>query len=398
MRFGPVEVKQSPRSNSLMKSDRQTSLLHYELIAAPDYELKHKRYANERIARPQIDLRQYRTGFCLDFVELEIRPKQHGLNFRDIRRHLKKHLQESVWVQDMSKTQPEDNRFTFRVQEFKPKHLHKLKQMFQTDLELKIDPRIVFLELSLDFRPKAISIESFARMYAVLVRHFLPIDDHFTTRSDGMRMVSPSGWSTSKTYTQHFMLTKNEICSSKVIDTPELESTLGSTVYFGSQNTPYTSWRIMHKKLDKQDPVKRTRNVLPIEKQRSRIEVTLGRHALEEAGLHSLRDLEGLNFKTTFSKFFEFGLPRFCDQAMVGENQLRHLITMRLDKERFLSQGAYRMKQRPLERAMRFENRFKKSAPARYLGSKTVSYREMQAIVSSRLGRLTSNYSSSKLY
>ncbi|GLQ15968.1 hypothetical protein GCM10007879_02170 [Maritalea porphyrae] len=213
-----------------------------------------------------------------------------------------------------------------------------------------------------------------------------------------MRMVSPSGGNESKTYTRHFMLTKNEICSNKVIETPELEPTLGSTVYFGSQNTPYTSWRIMHKELDKQDPSKRTRDILPLEKQRSRIEVTLGRHTLEETGLYSLRDLEGLNFKTTFSKFFEFGLPRFCDPTIVSENQLRRFIAMHLDKERFFAQGAYRMKQRPFERAMRFEKRFKKPAPIRYLGSRTVSYKELQAVVSSRLGKLTSSYSTANLY
>ncbi|MCZ4273343.1 hypothetical protein [Maritalea porphyrae] len=397
MRIGPVEVMRSPHAVPLLNS-AIPSFLHYKLVSAPNYKLSHNRYANDQIAIPQIDLSQYRTSFCFDFIEFEIQPKQLGLKFSDIRRHLKNHLQESIWVEDQSKIAEKENRFTFRIQEFEPDHFLKLKQLFQSDLPLHADPKIVLLELSLDFRPKEISFEAFANMFAVLVRHFQPIDNEFTTSSDRMRMVSPSGLSTRETTTQHFMRTKGAICSSKVIDEPELEPTIGSTIYYGAQNTPYVSWRIMHKELDKQISHKGTRDHLPINKQRSRIEVTLGRHALEEVGLHSLRNLEGLNFRTTFSKFFNFVVPRLDSAPSESGNQLRRMIAAYLDKDRFYKQGAYRMKQRPLERAMRFEKQFKKSAPERHLGSKTVSYKELRAVIHSRLDLMTRRYTSNVLY
>ncbi len=116
----------------------------------------------------------------------------------------------------------------------------------------------------------------------------------------------------------------------------------GSTYYVRERDDPRAFWRIQNKVLDKQNKAAGTRDELPEDRKRVRIEVTLGREGCREIGLERLTDLEKLGIARLQKSFFQLMKPTF---PIISPSTVRATSTAvkrkveEYRRERFLNAG-----------------------------------------------------------
>jgi hypothetical protein len=172
-------------------------------------------------------------------------------------------------------------------------------------------PSIRGIEISIDFYPTKPSEEARARMHGVLVRHFYPTTRVLSSSRTWPRFMPGSIKKTDYT------VSRNESDSSLDIGarmTPGMDrpALYDSTYYVGERDDTRAFWRIQNKVLDKQNKAAGTRDELPEDKKRARIEVTLGYAGCREIGLNKFSDLETIPLARLQKGFFQFMKPTFA--------------------------------------------------------------------------------------
>ncbi|MCF4099776.1 hypothetical protein [Maritalea mediterranea] len=376
----------------------QLTPLSYTKITPEQNGLDRNLNAGKFIVKPEIDFKDYRRTTVIDFVDIVIAPQKGSVNYKSIRKKLKDLLQISPHVIELPRSSSGQRYFRVRIQDLKRKRYDQLNELFQTNLPLNEPPRLGTLELSIDFRPKKVSDQSFVKMHSVLARHFVPYGKHLTGSDERMRIYVPEGLHCEQlarlnrgqedpSNTLKLQQTQQNIKDGYAQPYAEEIIPFGSTVYYGREDPDYYAWRIMHKRLDNQnwrgDETEREKKEkeLAINKQRTRIEVTVGELGLKELGLTHFHSLKGFNFQTAFSKLFKFQVPMFDEITPGPRERLRKLLQMNTSVRRYMHQGVFRLTHYPAEvdlRSRSFPRHVPKLKPACV---ETVSYRELDRAI-----------------
>ncbi len=268
------------------------------------------RLVNRTTLTPQIDLKAYQCRAVVDWIdirfELSRRTQHWHLNDRIEKLTGRKEYPEAL---DLSEGKTA-TRYRLRIQEPDFEAVRKVLDDIEGTYGFATPAHVTAIEISVDFYPVKPSEEARARMHGVLVRHFFP-----TTRVLRTNMMWPRFMPGSIEKTD-YTIGRNESDDSLDIgdrmapglDRPAL---YGSTYYVGERGDPRAMWRIQNKVLDKQNLTAGTREDLPEDQKRIRVEVTLGHEGCREIGLEKLADLETIAIARLQKAFFQFMKPTF---------------------------------------------------------------------------------------
>ncbi|EJL51639.1 hypothetical protein PMI09_04429 [Rhizobium sp. CF122] len=269
-----------------------------------------KRFRNRRVLTPAIDLDAYQWGAVVDWIDIEfelIRRTQHWkLNDRIEARTGRKEFPEALDL-GAGKTATQ---YRLRVQEPDFAIVRKVMEDIEAEYGLTAPARVVGLEVSIDAYPRTAGEEARARLHGVLVRHFFPTTAVLTGDKKWPRFVPGM-----IDDTDHIVGRNKEDVTLDVIDrmTPSTDRPVlyASTFYVGEKADKRALWRIQNKVLDKQNKAAGTREVLPEDRKRIRIEVALGPDGCREAGLQSFETIGDFKFTRLQKLYFQFVKPTF---------------------------------------------------------------------------------------
>lgn len=299
------------------------------------------RLASRTSLTPQIELGSYQCAAVIDWIDVE---------FEVVRRTQYWKLNELIEKLTGRKEFPRAldlgegktaTRYRLRVQEPDLAVVRKVISMIEVAYGFATPPTVAGIEISIDFYPTKPSQEARALLYGVLVRHFFPTTrvlnaDLRWPRFDPGR-VKKTDYTVGRNKENVYRDVFGRL--SPGTDRPAL---YGSTFYVGEEDDPHAMWRIQNKVLDKQNKAAGTRDELPDEKKRVRIEVTLGQEGCREIGLEQFADLEALGIARLQKGFFQFMKPTF---AIIRPSAVRPASTEvkrkveELRRERFLNAG-----------------------------------------------------------
>lgn len=270
------------------------------------------RFVSRTTLTPQIDLDAYQCRAMIDWIDIRFelsRPSQHWhINDRIERLTGRKEYPEALNVgAGMTATQ-----YRLRVQEPNLGSVRMVLEDLQKNYGFASSVTIGAIEISVDFYPKSPSDEARARMHGVLVRHFFPTTRVLTSSRTWPRFMPGSVKGTD------YVVSRNEDDASLDIGdrmTPGMDrqSLYDSTYYVGERDSSRAFWRIQNKVIDKQNKAAGTRDELPDDMKRVRIEVTLGEAGCREVGLDHFEDLGTAKITRLQKSFFQFMKPTFPD-------------------------------------------------------------------------------------
>lgn len=299
------------------------------------------RLVNRTALTPLIDLGAYQCRAVPDWIDVRIelnRPSQ----FWWVNKHIEKLTGRREHVVPFDEGPGgAASVFFVRFQEPNFTLVRKVLKEIEDKHGFATSPVVTAIEISIDFYPVRPSEEARARMHGVLVRHFFP-----TTRILKSNRTWPRFMPGLMKRTD-YAISRNDNDSGLDIGgrmTPGMDrqALYGSTYYVGERDDPRAFWRIQNKVLDKQNKAAGTRDELPDDKKRVRIEVALGEEGCREIGLERFSDLETLRFTRLQKGFFQFMKPTFAivrprvDRP--GSSAVRRKVE-EYRKERFLNAG-----------------------------------------------------------
>ncbi|PBB39610.1 hypothetical protein [Mesorhizobium sp. WSM3868] len=303
-------------------------------------EQQQKRFQNRVVLQPQIDLRSYTCRAVVDWADIRFRTVRHT-QWRWIKHHIDKAIGERVYVE--KKKLDDDGKyreFRVRIQEPVTKDLLRAEEAVKARWDLQQPAEIVGIEVSVDFTPRKPSDEARALMFGVLVRSHLPSRDVIDKPLDRPRFA----WKKGRTGTSYVLgddPRRPDRSDAFLLDpAKDRPATIDSTYYAGAEGTR-SSWRTMVKLLDKQNIATGTREVLPEEKKRVRIEVTIDKDELDEMGIRGIEDLADFKFQRFQGRYFKFRVPTFPELAYEPAEKRRPLLEILWKKrlQRFLNAG-----------------------------------------------------------
>ncbi|MBW0365845.1 hypothetical protein KXJ81_06250 [Ensifer adhaerens] len=300
-----------------------------------------KRLVGRTTLTPQIDLEAYQCRAVVDWIdihfELSRRTQYWKLNERIEKLTSRKEYPEALDLGE-GKTA---TRYKLRVQEPDFQAVRKVLDDIEREYGFVAPAEIRGIEISIDFYPKTPSEEARARMHGVLVRHFFP-----TTRVLRSNKMWPRFMPGSVEKTDYTVGRNDSDDSLDIVDrmTPGMDRSAlyGSTYYVGERDDKRALWRIQNKVLDKQNVAAGTRDELPDDKKRIRIEVTLGQEGCREIGLENFNDLETLMITRLQKGFFQFRKPTFAIVRPGGVRSGSEAVKRKVEeyrRERFLNAG-----------------------------------------------------------
>jgi len=303
---------------------------------------KQSRFQNRVCLKPQIDLKAYKASAVVDWADIRFRTVKHT-QWKWIKHFIDLAIGERVFVE---KNELDDDGkyrdFRVRIQEPVTGDLLKAEEAVKAKWGLQQPAEIVGLEVSVDFKPRKPSDEARALMFGVLVRSHLPSRNVIDKPLDRPRFAWDDG-DDATAYVLGYNKRHPDRSDVFLLDPgKDRPATIDSTYYAGAKGTR-SSWRTMIKLLDKQNIATGTREVLPEEKKRVRVEVTINEDELTEMGIRTIRDLASFKFQRFQGSYFTFVLPTFPDLACQpeGSQPLKQLRERRL--QRFLNAGAVGM-------------------------------------------------------
>lgn len=295
---------------------------------------RQRRFRGRVALRPDIDLDAFTARAVIDWLEIRVKTL-HATQAGWVVRHVKKATGK------VCHAEPLDHGRTFRIR-FQEPGLDIIRTAIDTirnHMGIDGDVLINGIEVSLDFTPRTAGDDQQRRaLLAVLTHHFMPNRDvlHGKVR-DRPRFV----WGKGKEATG-FFFPRSEKLHGKwlfMLNDGDRPACAGSTVYYGRQDGP-SSWRIMDKVLDRQNPAAGTFKQLRDQDKRVRIEVTLKGTELEEIGLLTFDDFRSFRFGR-LAEYFRFWLPTVADTsnlpASPANSVRKHLRDERITK--FLNTG-----------------------------------------------------------
>ncbi|MEQ1403595.1 hypothetical protein ABK249_01500 [Neorhizobium sp. Rsf11] len=299
------------------------------------------RLVNRTTLIPQIGLEAYQCRAVVDWIDIHLelarRTQFWKLNERIERLTGRKEFPEAL---DLAVGNTA-TKYRLRVQEPDFQAVREVLKDIERQYGFVAPAHITGIEISIDFYPVTPSEEARARMHGVLVRHFYPTTQ--VLRSNRMWPRFTPGSIKKTDYT----IGRNEGDDSLDVGdrmTPGLDrpALYGSTYYVGERDDPRAFWRIQNKGLDKQNIAAGTRDELPEDKKRIRIEVTLGRSGCQEIGLRKFIDLDTLPFTRLQKDFFQFMKPTFAIVRPGGARPGSAAVKRKIEeyrRERFLNAG-----------------------------------------------------------
>ncbi len=302
--------------------------------------MKQARFKNRIALQPQIDLKAYKAGAVVDWADIRFRTVKHT-QWKWIKHHIDKAIGERVYVE--KKKLDDDGKyrdFRVRIQEPVTKDLLLAEEAVRSKWDLQQQAEMVGLEVSVDFTPRNPSEEARALMFGVLVRSHLPSRDVVAEPFDRPRFTWTKG-DDGTAYVLGYDKRHPDRSDNFLLDAAkDRPATIDSTYYAGAEGSR-SAWRTMIKLLDKQNIATGTREILPEEKKRVRIEVTVDKNELDEMGIRTIKDLAGFKFQRFHGRYFKFVLPTFPNFADEPEEKrklfLEQLRETRL--QRFLNAG-----------------------------------------------------------
>ena len=291
------------------KGDKNPVLLTY--VEEP-LRSSQARFTSRTTLTPQIELDAYRCRAVIDWIDIHFelsRPTQHW----HINERIKKLTGRKEYAEALNTgAGMTASQYRLRVQEPDLSSVRTVLEDLQKNYSLASPATICAIEISIDFYPKSPSDEARAKMHGVLVRHFFPTTRVLTNSRTWPRFMPGSLKSTD------YVVSRNEGDASLDIGdrmTPGMDrqALYDSTYYVGERDSSRAFWRIQNKVLDKQNKAAGTRDKLPDDMKRTRIEVTLGEAGCREVGLDSLDDLGAAKITRLQKSFFQFMKPTFLD-------------------------------------------------------------------------------------
>jgi len=319
-----------------VKSPQVVSLAYTE----QRIEKKQKRFENRVLLQPHIDLKAYTCRAVVDWVDIRFRTVRYT-QWKWIKHHIDKAMGQKTYVS--KGTLDDDGKyrdFVVRIQEPVTRELLLTEKAVKAMWDLRQPAEVVGLEVSVDFKPRKPSEEALARMFGVLVRSHLPSRDIIDDPFDRPRFAWDRG-DDATAYVLGYDKRHPERTDAFLLDpAKDKPAAIDSTYYAGAEGSR-CAWRTMIKLLDKQNIGTGTREVLPEDKKRVRIEVTIDEHELDEMGIRTIEDLAGFRFQRFHGRYFKFVLPTFPDLALRPKDRmtlpLEQLRQKRL--QRFLNAG-----------------------------------------------------------
>lgn len=299
------------------------------------------RLVNRTSLTPQIDLEAFQCRAVVDWIDIHFelgrRTQYWKLNEQIEKLTGRKEYPEALNLA-AGKTA---TRYKLRVQEPNFRTVRKVLNEIEGKYGFATSAHVVGIEISIDFYPLKPSEEARARMHGVLIRHFYP-----TTRVLKSNRMWPRFTPGSMKKTD-YIVGRNQKDDSLDIgnrmspgtDRPAL---YGSTYYVGERDSPRAFWRVQNKVLDKQNPSAGTRDELPENRKRIRIEVTLGADGCREIGLKNFSDLETLPLTRLQKGYFQFMMPTFAIVRFGGVRPGSAAVKRKIEeyrRERFLNAG-----------------------------------------------------------
>ncbi len=341
------------------------------------------RFKGRTVLEPEIDLGRYTCRAVIDWLDVRV-VVGATTQWKWIKHHIELTTGQRTYVKSMEDGQGATGRI-FRIR-FQEPLLGRVMQAIDQVAQrwtLESAPELVGLEISVDLTPKAYSEEDLVKLFGVIARTHLPSRDVITDDSDRPRFFADGD-------TTHVInMDKHAPHKDKVLllqydhDVPP---THDSTYYTGAKRSG-SSWRLMIKRVDRQNKAAGTFIKIPDDEVRVRLEVTLLGDELQKAGLRTLEDLAEFRFQTLQGSYFQFRLPTFR-KADAGI-----LDTFRLQK--FLKAGvvgleamddARRYHRPAIVRASRKSD--KPLRPARRLRSRLVIYEDLTSKAAQALRHL----------
>jgi hypothetical protein len=272
-----------------------------EYSAAPT-TAKQRRVAGKTVVHPVIDLGDYRCRAVIDWIDISFWFGR-STQFRFVQEVVEPIIGRASYVVPIDPGQGDGStRFRMRFQEPCLELLAKCEDELDKKFDLQMQGVVRAIEISVDFKPITLSSDKIGRMVGVLARHLFPDRDFMTVGLDRPRFL----WSREK---PTFLMAADSLMSSDA-DEP---APIDATFYVGRQNG-HVSWRVMEKTIDNQNIAADTRDELPANEHRARIEVTLDRQELIDLGVDFIHGLQGFNFAKLQGRYFQFMVPTFESQ------------------------------------------------------------------------------------
>lgn len=305
-----------------IKDPKRQVVLEY--LAMPSTATQ-RRVAGRTVVHPVIDLSDYTCRAVIDWVDINFW-FAHTTQFRFVQDVLRPIIGRRPRVDPIEPgLGDESTMFRVRFQEPELDLLAKCEEELDKKFIRELQGAIHSIEISVDFKPKTPSSEKIGRMVGVLARHLHPNRDFMTVGLDRPRFL----WSRDE---PTFLMAAGSLMSSDA-DKP---GPIDATFYVGRQNG-HVRWRVMEKLIDNQNIEAGTRDDLPVNEHRARIEVTLDRQELIDLGVDFLDDLRRFNFAKLQGRYFQFMVPTF-ENRFAGKHPARRALENDRWK-RFLNAG-----------------------------------------------------------
>jgi hypothetical protein len=212
--------------------------------------------------------------------------------------------------------------FRVRFQDPELQVVQKAILAIETRHGISKDACVAALEVSIDFTPRDPNNEDLRRqLVGMLIRHLQPGRDVLADKGDWPRFT----WGSGTKNTTGMFDKRQRAATCFMFNTNDRKPFSDATVYFGRQGGS-AAWRVMDKILDRQNPTAGTRDELPPEKRRTRIEITLQQDELEKLGIRSLEDLATFPFTRLAKPYFRFFLPTCADPSKVRHQHVRRAL------------------------------------------------------------------------
>jgi len=293
-----------------IKTAREPQVLSY--VVKPQ-EAPQARFRNRVVAKPDVDLRDYRVRAVIDWLDVTV-----TLRERTQFQHLQKPVLERTgmlpFIAPVEKVPGGATTiFRIRFQEARlAMVLHCLDEIRQTYGFVE-EPRIAGMEISVDFTPRVASERARHRMFGVLARHLFPKVDIVANPYDRPRFK----WGRGKSRTRYLIGDRNRLSDGlDLLRWPlaDLAAPVDATFYVGRQHGR-SQWKVMDKILDQQNLTAGTRVLLPEGSRRARVEVTLNEEELSDLKIGTMDGLRRFRFATLQGRYFQFMLPTFATRS-----------------------------------------------------------------------------------
>lgn len=313
-----------------VKSRRLLGHLDYQRTALANTQ---RRLVGRYALAPDISFAQFTTTAVIDWIQLSF-VFARKTQFQWVQKEAAAVLNRLPHV-DATNEEPGgvSDRFDLRIQEPEMELLLDVCRKLDDKFTLNEPVLIGAIEISVDFTPKTPDEVLRAKLFTALTRHFVTGQDAITNLRNRPRFAFDRGPKATRSViysragvpdhiNEHFL----------VSDERDRAPFVDSNYYVGAKEAA-ARWRIMDKVVDTQNIAAGTADRLEEQKKRVRIEVTLDQSELVALGVHSLGDLERLNFSRLQGRYFRFMLPTFEDATRLGPGRRAAIATWQ-DRQR----------------------------------------------------------------